>query len=335
MTPPVNREGRHIATGIAIALLCLTTNVESGERPNILLIVADDLGWGDVSYPQLRARGNRYEGSEVVKTPNLERMAQAGIRLCRFYAASPVCSPTRASLLTGRHGRRHRIDGPLFLESEGKLRNRELTIAELAQACGYQTGHFGKWHVGSLTKHVYDMRRGRVGNYLHHSAPWHNGYGTVFACENWMPTFAPYAGFPTNKAAQAAYFTGRSTPDLSGRVSGSDPRVGQRHESEIVADAAARFIEKSAKNADSFFATVWFSTPHVPLAETPITDFDHLGLSDERRRYCEAIAAMDAQIGRLRELLRELGAADDTLILFTSDNGPNDLNVGSTVGLRG
>ncbi|MEQ8849935.1 sulfatase-like hydrolase/transferase [Botrimarina sp.] len=187
------------------------------DRPNIVLILADDLGWGDVGYPQHRAEGDPYPGAPVLRTPALDAMAEAGMRLTRFYAASPVCSPTRASFLTGRHGRRHGIDKALQISSDAKLLNAELTVAEIAQALGYRTGHFGKWHLGSLTKHTYDMRRGRVGNYRHYSAPWHSGYGAAFASENWMPTFDPYDAFPIDRAAQAGYFTGPSTPDLEKR----------------------------------------------------------------------------------------------------------------------
>lgn len=304
------------------------------ETPNIILIMADDLGWGDVEYSQDLAPGNTYLGNQVLNTPNLQSMANAGVKFNRFYAASAACSPTRASFLTGRHARRHNIDGPLFLQNDGKIRNRDLTIAELAKMQGYTTGHFGKWHVGSITKHTYDMRRGREGNYRHYSAPWNNGYDTTFASENWMPTWDPYDNFPDMNAAQAAYFAGPSNAALTNRVP-NDLRVDNRHESEIVADQAIDFIQNSHASGQPFMTTVWFATPHIPLIETPDTSYDGLGLTTDQRLYYESITAMDQQIGRIRQELTNLGIAEDTLLVFTSDNGPTDLSFGSTGGLSG
>lgn len=100
-------------------------------RPNVLLIMSDDLGWGDVAY----------NGNDIVSTPSLDSMARDGIRLDRFYAAAPVCSPTRASLLTGRHPYRLGISWA----GEGHLPETEISIAETLRGQGYRTGHFGKW----------------------------------------------------------------------------------------------------------------------------------------------------------------------------------------------
>jgi arylsulfatase A-like enzyme len=302
--------------------------------PNVVIIMADDLGWGDVGYPQARTSGDTFNGHPLLRTPHLAEMAAMGLKFNRFYAASPVCSPTRASMLTGRHGARHGIDGALMPGDTGKIRNRELTIAELAKTHGYTTGHFGKWHVGSLTKHTYDMRRGRVGNYRDYSPPWCNGYDVAFASENWMPTYDPYDAFPHNNAAQAAYFTGPSNPGLSSRVP-NDGQVDDRHESAIVTKQLLKFIARSHASGQPFFATVWFATPHVPLMETPDSSYDNLGLSAERRRYFEAVTEMDKQVGRIRRTLCDLELSDDTLVLFTSDNGPQSEKVGSNGGLRG
>ncbi|QDS98154.1 sulfatase family protein [Adhaeretor mobilis] len=302
--------------------------------PNVIVLMADDLGWGDVEYPMNRSAGNTYSGDPILKTPNLAKMSAAGMRFDRFYAASPVCSPTRASMLSGRHGARHGINGPQMHGDHGKIRNRELTIAEIAKSLGYMTGHFGKWHVGSLTKHTYDMRRGRVGNSQDYSPPWCNGYDTVFSSENWMPTYDPYDVFPHHRVVQAAYFTGPSDALLTTRVP-NDLRVDDRHESEIIANQFLHFLDAASADPRPFLATVWFSTPHIPLMETPDASYDGLGLSPTRRRYCEAITQMDRQIGKIRERVKQLGIDRQTLIVFTSDNGPQDPKIGSTGGLRG
>lgn len=322
-----------LALRISLAIISMQLSALA-ETPNIIMIMADDLGWGDVEFSQELSPGVTYAGNPVLQTPNLRAMTENGMQFNRFYAASAACSPTRASFLTGRHARRHNIDGPLFLNNDGKIRNRDLTVAELAKMQGYTTGHFGKWHVGSITKHTYDMRRGREGNYRHYSAPWNNGYDTTFGSENWMPTFDPYDNFPDMNAAQAAYFTGPSDAALTNRIP-NDVRIDNKHESEIVTDQALDFIQQSHASGEPFMTTVWFATPHIPLIETPDTTYDGLGLSTDQRRYFEAITEMDRQIGRIREQLSDLGIADNTMLMFTSDNGPTDLSFGSTGGLNG
>lgn len=126
---------------IIISLNSCKTDVENESKPekfpNIILVMADDLGWGDVAY----------NGNETVKTPHLDRMAAVGLKLNCFYAAAPVCSPTRASVLTGRHPYRVRIPWA----GDGFISPHEVTIAEVLKTKGYATGHFGKWHVGGLS----------------------------------------------------------------------------------------------------------------------------------------------------------------------------------------
>jgi arylsulfatase A-like enzyme len=122
---------------LAIALVSVLTTASLGERPSIVLVMADDHGWGDTEY----------NGHPVVKTPNLDAMAQSGLVFNRFYAAAPVCSPTRGSVLTGRHPFRIKIT------NHGRyMRPQEVTIAEALREVGYVTGMFGKWHVGSAQK---------------------------------------------------------------------------------------------------------------------------------------------------------------------------------------
>ena len=114
------------------------------SRPNFILVMSDDQGWGDVGY----------NGHPLLKTPHLDAMAREGVRLDRFYAAVPVCSPTRGSCLTGRHPSRYNINWA----SEGYLPAGEVTLAEALRDAGYQTGHFGKWHLGQLSR---TLRQGR------------------------------------------------------------------------------------------------------------------------------------------------------------------------------
>ncbi|MDA7514703.1 sulfatase-like hydrolase/transferase, partial [bacterium] len=121
----------------------------ANERPNIILVMADDMGWGDPSY-----------NSGWINTPALDAMAAEGLRFDRFYSASAVCSPTRASCLTGRHPLRFGITHA----NEGRLEADETPLSEVLGGVGYATGHFGKWHLGTLTSLRSDGNRGAVGN---------------------------------------------------------------------------------------------------------------------------------------------------------------------------
>jgi arylsulfatase A-like enzyme len=115
-------------------------------RPNVILCMADDQGWGDVGY----------NGHPYLKTPNLDDMSRSGLRFDRFYSGAPVCSPTRGSALTGRHPYRYGI----YTANTGHMRDQEVTLAEALKTQGYATGHFGKWHLGTLTQDIRDGRRG-------------------------------------------------------------------------------------------------------------------------------------------------------------------------------
>ncbi|MEX0274970.1 MAG: sulfatase-like hydrolase/transferase, partial [Flavobacteriaceae bacterium] len=148
------------------------------NAPNIVLIMVDDLGWGDVGF----------NGNTVIQTPNLNKLAGAGVQLNRFYSASAVCSPTRASVMTGRNPLRMNIPGA----NSGHLPEEEVTIAEMAKKMRYTTGHFGKWHLGTLTKKEKDANRGgRSEHEAHFSIPTMHGYDTFFATESKVPTYDP------------------------------------------------------------------------------------------------------------------------------------------------
>uniref|UniRef100_UPI0023539F61 sulfatase family protein n=1 Tax=Maribacter polysiphoniae TaxID=429344 RepID=UPI0023539F61 len=143
---------------------------EKSNRPNVILIMADDLGYGDVGFT----------GNKKVITPNLDNMSKEGATLTNFYAAAPLCSPTRASVLTGRSPFRQGI----FAAHTGGMRAAEKTIPELLQKEGYKTGFFGKWHLGWVEPDKVESR----GIY---SPPWHHGYEETFATKSAVPTYNP------------------------------------------------------------------------------------------------------------------------------------------------
>ncbi|MHC4499432.1 MAG: sulfatase-like hydrolase/transferase, partial [Planctomycetota bacterium] len=147
------------------------------KRPNVVLVMTDDQGWGDVGY----------NGHPVLKTPNLDQMAEEGIRFERFYSGAPVCSPTRGSCLTGRHPFRYGI----YHANVGHMKKDEITLAEVLKMQGCATGHFGKWHLGTLTKTVKESNRGGKRGAAHYSPPWENGFDECFSTEAKVPTWDP------------------------------------------------------------------------------------------------------------------------------------------------
>ena len=144
-------------------LLCFSLEVESADRPNVILVMADDLGWGDLQC---------FNSDSPIKTPQLDEMAAGGLKFNRFYSAGPVCSPTRGSCLTGRHPFRYGI----YTANHGHLRLQEITLPEVLRDVGYATGHFGKWHLGTLTTTIKDANRGGPRGKKHFAPPRDHGY---------------------------------------------------------------------------------------------------------------------------------------------------------------
>ena len=161
----------------AFALSGFSATKSDKKKPNIILIMADDLGWGDTGY----------NGNTIIKTPFLDQMAKDGVQFNRFYSASAVCSPTRASVLTGRNPHRTGV----FYANQGILRPEEITIPELLKKQNYVTGHFGKWHLGTLTTKQKDANRGKPGNTKEYNPPALHGYDVAFVTESKVPTYDP------------------------------------------------------------------------------------------------------------------------------------------------
>ena len=145
------------------------------DKPSFVIIMCDDLGWGDVGF----------NGATHIRTPYLDEMAANGLKLTRFYAQAPVCSPTRASVVTGRHHDRTGI----YTANQGHLRDEEYTLYEALKSKGYATGHFGKWHMGTLTTTVEEGNRGGPGGKENFSPPWSHEVDTTFATEAKTPTY--------------------------------------------------------------------------------------------------------------------------------------------------
>ncbi len=260
--------------GIAGAAVCLVgwlfglAAAADAAGPNIILCMADDQGWGDVGY----------NGHPVIRTPNLDAMAKAGLRFDRFYAAAPVCSPTRGSVMTGRHPNRFGCFTWGY-----PLRPQEITIAQYLKTAGYATGHFGKWHLGSVQK----------------TSPVNPG-----ACgfDRWLSAPNFFDNDPIlSREGTAVEFKGES--------------------SMVTMDAALEFIRDRAGKPEPFLAVIWFGSPHLPH-EASKEDFAlYDGQEDKLRHYYGEISGIDRAMGKLRKELRALGIHENTLVWYCSDNG--------------
>jgi len=307
------RTGAWLCCVLAAACAAFGASPAQSTRPNVVLIMADDQGWGDVGF----------NGHPRLRTPHLDALAREGVRLERFYAAAPVCSPTRGSVLTGRHPSRYGINWAF----DGALPREEVTLAEALRVVGYRTGHFGKWHLGQLSRTLQQGRKNKVNPALY-SPPWEHGFGVCFSTESSVPTFNPYyypaAGERVDHILrQDAETVGRDSRWPESYWTGAGAIVDEPLEgddSAIIMDRALDFVR--AQPDTPFFACIWFHAPHTPVAAGRDARRPYADLSVAEQHFLGSISAMDEQVGRLRRELRELGLAEDTFLLFCSDNGP-------------
>jgi len=281
------------------AVLCLASiypgPATAASRPNIILCMTDDQGWGDTSY----------NGHPELKTPELDKMAAAGVRFDRFFSAHPMCSPTRASCLTGRSPTRY-----LCMTWGHDLPLREVTIAEAVKTAGYATGHFGKWHVGGIPHAEGGTGRGLPESF--DPKPRHPGNQGF---DEWWS-----AGNNYDIGYEYIYHNGEQVP----------PRDGDT--SDVLMDVALQWIGKQAAAKKPFLALIWFPSPHNPHIATPeyVAPYTKCG---KRANYLGELAGVDHAMGSLRKSLREMKIAENTIVWFCSDNGP--AAPGSTGGLPG
>ena len=230
---------------------------------NVILIVADDLGWGDLSS----------YGSPIIKTPNLDRMASEGMRLTQFTVPSPVCAPSRAALMTGRYPARTGI----HWNPPDSLRARERTLGDLFKGQGYATGMVGKWHLG----------------FEHDDLPVYHGFDF-------------YYGLPYGEDPNGFYLNDGPTNDT----------VGFELLARKYTEEAVKFIRRS--EGRPFFLYVAHRSPHTPL----LASDQFLGRS-MGGIYGDVVEELDFQVGELLRALKEMGKDRNTLVVFTSDNGPS------------
>jgi len=277
----------HRLLPITVALLAVAPGLSSPQRPaatqtspsrppNVVIIFADDLGYGDLGV----------YGHPLIKTPRLDRLASEGLKLTSFYASAPVCSASRYSLLTGRYASRAGLNGALMPESTNGLGADETTIADVLAAAGYRTGMVGKWHLGHQsgffpTEHGFDSY-----------------FGLLYSNDMirpWVQTDVPMRLY-------------RGTEALPGEV--DNATLTERYTEE-----ALSFISENSSRP--FFLYLAHSMPHVPLGVSP-----RFAGRSANGRYGDVIEMIDWSTGRILDALAGAGLERDTLVIFTSDNGP-------------
>ncbi len=267
-------------------LFVLASSVFAAEptRPNIIFILADDLGRNDCGFM----------GGTEIKTPNLDKLAAGGAKLDAFYV-QPVCSPTRAALMTGRYPIRHGLQvGVVRPWAQYGLPLTEVTLPQALKSAGYTTGIFGKWHLGHFQKEYLPTQRGFDRQYGHY-----NGAIDYF-------THIRDGGFDWHRDDKECRDEGYST--------------------HLLAREACKFIELNAAAADSaspkpFFLYLPFNAVHAPhqVPEKYLAPYE--SLKGERKKYAGMLAAMDEAIGQVVDAVDKAGQRNSTLFIFSSDNG--------------
>jgi len=284
------------------------------ELPNVIIIVADDMGWGDTGY----------NGNKIQKTPALDQMAGRGVRFDRFYAASTVCAPTRASIVTGQNGARLGISH----WGSSHVADNDVLVSELLKEKGYATGHFGKWHLGLLDKGDKDYVAGPRKPETDFSPPWINGFDVCFSTENvvptWDPMLLPDKGDWGMKKREETGLWGNNYWNHKGEMIAHDDNLSG-DDSRVIMDRVIPFVEENANQAHPFFAYICFHAPHTPT----ISGGKYLDMyeGEEGKHHYGAITAMDEQIGRLINTLKKTGQEKNTLIWFIADNGAAKHNI--------
>lgn len=278
------------------AALAALVSAQDRRAPNIVLIVADDLGYGDLGC----------YGQKVLRTPHIDRLAKEGLRFTDFYAGSTVCAPSRCVLMTGLH------TGHCLIRGNGKqnLRPDDVTIAEVLKGAGYRTGCFGKWGIGHEESDGLPTRQGFDAFF---------GYLDQHQAHNYYPTFLIRNGkrvsLPNVVPKEGKWGQGVASK-----------RVAYSHD--LIVEEALSFID--ANKDDPFFLCLPVTIPHANNEagkrgmEVPeLGPFADAPWPDPEKGFAAMVARLDRDVGRVRARIEKHGLAKRTLILFTSDNGPH------------
>jgi arylsulfatase A-like enzyme len=286
----------------------IAAGVTGPSKPNVIIILADDLGYADISA----------YGSKRIETPNIDRIGAEGVLLTDAYAAAPVCSPSRAALMTGRYPSRYGFEfnnGPPARDARENLGLDvgEITLAQALQGQGYRTGLVGKWHLGANAD-FYPTNRG-----------YHEFVGFLAGATNYIDPRLPGVRHvqPKGSSLSPTLIRDRS-PQL--QVIEGAARTVVHNDDEYLTEYFARrgvgFIERNAKSDDPYFLYLSFNAPHDPLIVTQkyYDRFAHIA-EEESRIYAAMISALDDAVGEILDAVARSGEADNTIVYFMSDNG--------------
>ena len=328
----------------------LTPSAEGAPRPNVVFILADDLGYGELgSY-----------GQKKIRTPNIDKLAAQGMRFTHHYSGAPVCAPSRCVLMTGLHSGHAQIRGnrqakrtfPEFTEGQHPITADAITLAESFKAAGYLTGAMGKWGLGPV---------GSTGDPNSQGFDHYYGYN----CQAVAHSFFPKYLWDDDKQI---LINEKPVPGHKKQPEGEvtmETYLSENYASDLIIDDAIKTLRSFASDKKPFFLYLPFTEPHVAMhppkaiVESYPEDWDdrpyrgqcaYLPHPRPRAGYAAMITHLDQHVGKVLDTLEELDAADDTLVIFTSDNGTthtsnNDPQFGiggvdaaffnSTAGLRG
>ena len=271
------------------------------NRPNIILLLGDDLGHRDLSC----------FGSPNVKTPHIDKLAAEGMAFTKFYTASAICTPTRASIMTGRYPLRFGINKH-FNDVDRWLPESSTTIAELLRDAGYNTAHVGKWHLGGL--HV-DESGKRLDT---QPGPRQHGFDYYQTQIEQQPTRR------TMGRKRTLYREGGTVLLRNGQKVAEDDPYYTKHLTDANGDFAVEMIEKFSAEDKPFFLNVWWLVPHKPYEPAPSPYWEDTaaeGISKDQHRFRSMMHHLDAKVGKILAKLESLGIADNTIVVFASDNG--------------
>ena len=294
-----------------ILLLVAPLVAHAEDPPNILFILVDDMGW----------TGPSCYGSDLHETPNIDHLASQGVRFTNAYSASPVCTPTRAAILTGQHPARLNMtiwheaaierqqgpgDKPLAPpQTEASLALEHTTIAEVLHEAGYQTAHVGKWHLGD------------AGHY-----PETQGFDVNVGASFWGAPQTYWFPYKKERVTSAGVREFRYVPGLPFGEDGE-------YLTDRLTDEAIGLMERMHARKKPFFLYMSYHNPHTPIEGKPeLVDYYknkiREGMDHQNARYAAMVHTLDEDIGRLMRSLNNLGISDKTLVVFYSDNGGFD-----------
>lgn len=297
-----------LALALSSLLIASSSLFAADRAPNLVVIVADDLGYGDVGF----------QGNKDIPTPNLDRLAAGGVVFSSGYVTFPTCAPSRAGMLTGRYPQRHGFERNTAWQPKNPgtgLAVGETTLAAALRPAGYKSGLVGKWHLGAH-ENFHPLNRGFDEFYGH------LGGGKAY--------------FPEDLTIRDT-LASRNEPDSyrSWITRGFEPVRTEAYLTDELSREAVDFVRRQKDNP--FFLLLAYNAPHAPLQapSEEIAKFDHIK-NPKRRTYAAMVSVMDRGVGRLLDALDELKLSDDTLVFFLSDNGgPLDANGSLNGPLRG